>query len=69
MSFRKYATLILGGGDGDQVLLPCAWITSQLKLLEILNPVWNLPVLKGIEPWGGAFWMTRGGDTYDKKFR
>jgi hypothetical protein len=60
---------LLGGGDGDQVLLPCAWITSQLKLLEILNPVWNLPVLKGIEPWGGAFWMTRGGDTYDKKFR
>jgi len=60
---------LLGGADGDQVLLPCAWITRQVKLLEILNPVWNLPELKGIEPWGGAFWMTRGGDAYDEKFR
>src|SRR5204862_932227 len=30
------AAYLLGGGDGDEVLLPCAWITRQVKLLEIL---------------------------------
>jgi Methyltransferase domain len=53
------ASYLLGGAGGDRILLPCAWITSQTYLLEILMPVWDLPELKGIEPWGGAFWMRR----------
>jgi len=54
------AAYLLGGGAGDQILLPCAWITSQVHLLKTLMPIWDLPELDGIEPWGGAFWMRRG---------
>jgi len=53
------ASYLLGGAGGDQILLPCAWITSQAALLKTLMPVWESPELQGIEPWGGAFWMRR----------
>ncbi len=54
------AAYLLGGAFGDSIILPCAWVTSQTRLLRILNPLWDAPQLAGIEPWGGAFWLRRG---------
>jgi hypothetical protein len=57
------ASYLLGGGDGDEIILPCACVSSRPDLLSILNPIWTAPHFRGIEPWGGSFWLRRGSRT------
>jgi GT2 family glycosyltransferase len=52
------ACYLLGGG-GYEILLPNSYISRSQKLLDVLNPVWKDPRLKGIEPFGGAFWFQK----------
>lgn len=52
------ACYLLGGGDCE-ILLPNSYISHTHELLDVLNPVWKDPRLKGIDPFGGAFWFRK----------
>lgn len=54
-------TYLLGGGGGDQILLPVYWSGCQPELHGLLAPLWSQPGLfDGIATHGGAFWARRG---------
>lgn len=53
------ASYLLGGAGKDEIVLPCAWISSQQDLVDILDPVWRSPELHLVPQWGGAFWLKR----------
>lgn len=53
------AAYLLGGADGDEIILPNNYISQQQNLSEPLKPIFSHPLVKGIEPWGGIFWMQR----------
>ena len=55
------ATYLLGGADGDEVVLPCCHALSQQELRAKLDPLARLPALAGLELFGSSFWMRRGG--------
>lgn len=46
-------------GDGFEIILPNAFISNTRELIDVLAPIWSDPVLYGIEPHGGAFWMKK----------
>lgn len=54
------ASYLLGGAGGDEIVLPCAWISSRQDLMDILEPLWCAPGFEQLPHWGGAFWMRRG---------
>jgi hypothetical protein len=54
-------TYLLGGGDGDQIVLPVAWVSAQARLHSLLSELWNRDDLfAGLSTHGGAFWAKRG---------
>jgi hypothetical protein len=52
---------LAGGADGDKIVLPINYISHCDRLQSVLDPVWKDSRLTGIEPFGGTFWMERGG--------
>lgn len=51
---------LLGGADGDEVILPARWVSSQPHLHNILAPLWEKDDLfRDIGTHGGCFWMKR----------
>jgi predicted O-methyltransferase YrrM len=51
---------LLGGADGDEVILPARWVSSQPLLHNILAPLWAQEHLfRDIGTHGGCFWMRR----------
>lgn len=50
---------LLGGGDGDQVILPGAFVSGDAALTAVLDPIWKNPRLRGILPYGGGFWLEK----------
>jgi Methyltransferase domain len=53
---------LLGGGDGDEIILPVRWATSRPSLHAIMNDLWARTELLGnAGTHGGCFWMRRGG--------
>jgi hypothetical protein len=54
------ASYLLGGAGGDEIILPCAWVSSCASLIEILDPIWSNPDFEAMPQWGGAFWAKRG---------
>lgn len=56
------AAYLFGGADGDQVLLPNAYVSFfEPELVALFDRLWKSPEHEGIEPGGGAFWMRRVG--------
>lgn len=60
---EQYLLLVylLGGGDGDEIILPVQWASLQPQLHGILAPLWareDLFQVAGTS--GGCFWMRRG---------
>lgn len=54
------AAYLMGGAAGDSVLMPNAYMSYfSPDLLRPLDGVLKNPILAGIEPSGGAFWMQR----------
>jgi predicted RNA-binding protein YlqC (UPF0109 family) len=53
------ASYLMGGANGDEILLPNGYITEQKNLINSLDNIFLNPLLCGIEPWGGIFWMQR----------
>jgi predicted O-methyltransferase YrrM len=54
-------TYLLGGADGDEIVLPVTWAHFQPQLQSILAPLWEREELfRGIETGGASFWMRRG---------
>ncbi|ACK69470.1 hypothetical protein PCC7424_1016 [Gloeothece citriformis PCC 7424] len=54
------AVYLLGGANGDEIVLPNGYLSDfKPNLKEPLQSVFSHPSLKGIEPWGGIFWMQR----------
>lgn len=52
---------LLGGADGDEIMLPAKWASSQPLLHEILAPLWvREDLFRSIGTHGGCFWMRRG---------
>ena len=63
-------TYLLGGAEGDEILLPVAWATLRPHLHDILAPLWaredlfrNVRVAAeyfgNMKTYGGCFWMRR----------
>lgn len=54
-------TYLLGGADGDEIILPVMWAHFQPRLHGILAPLWEREELfQGMITGGGCFWMRRG---------
>jgi len=54
-------TYLLGGADGDEIVLPVTWASLQPQLHGILAPLWQREELfSGMTTGGGSFWMRRG---------
>jgi predicted O-methyltransferase YrrM len=52
---------LLGGAQGDEILLPVQWATSQPRLHGILAPLWaREDLFRDVGTSGGCFWMRRG---------
>jgi hypothetical protein len=57
-------TYLLGGADGDEIVLPVMWATNQPSLHSILAPLWAREDLFGdVGTHGGCFWMRRAAST------
>ena len=50
---------LLGGANGDEVVLPVHYVEKTPALLAILDPLITHPALAGAMALGGAFWMRR----------
>jgi hypothetical protein len=56
------AAYLFGGADGDEILLPNAYVSHSCPdLLSVLDELWTSPAHAGIEAGGGCFWMRRVG--------
>ena len=58
-------TYLLGGADGDEIVLPIMWATHHPRLHGILASLWAREHLfRNVGTHGGSFWMRRaaGGD-------
>jgi hypothetical protein len=53
------AAYLLGGANGDQILLPAMWASRRADLHDMLAPLWQAPNLRDAETHGGAFWLQR----------
>jgi hypothetical protein len=52
---------LLGGADGDDILLPARLATFQPVLHDLLAPLWARQDLsRDVGTHGGCFWMRRG---------
>ena len=51
------ATYILSGSDKFEIILPCAFISQEKELKDILLPLWSDHRMKGVETHGGSFWI------------
>ena len=52
---------LLGGADGDEIVLPVKWATSQPHLHGIMAPLWaREDLFRDVGTHGGCFWMRRG---------
>lgn len=49
------AAFLLAESPKVEVLLPNAFISSDLELQKVLNPIWQS--IPGIEPYGASFWI------------
>ena len=52
------ASFLLGGHAGFEIELPAYYASSDATLAAELAPLWQRPALAGVEPHGGAFWMS-----------
>jgi hypothetical protein len=51
---------LLGGADGDEIVLPINWIATQPELHGLLDPLWQQKGLFGeLSTHGGSFWLRR----------
>jgi hypothetical protein len=51
---------LLGGGNGDEIVLPIMWATQQPRLHGILGPLWaREDLFRDVGTHGGCFWMQR----------
>jgi predicted O-methyltransferase YrrM len=52
---------LLGGADGDEIVLPVMWASNEQSLHGIMAPLWAREELfRDIGTHGGCFWMKRG---------
>jgi hypothetical protein len=53
-------TYLLGGADGDEIVLPVLWVTHQPHLHGILAQLWaREDLFRDVGTGGGCFWMRR----------
>jgi hypothetical protein len=50
---------LLGGGAGDEIVLPVHYVQRTPDLLAVLDPILRHPALDGAQAVGGAFWMRK----------
>jgi hypothetical protein len=55
------AAYLLGGAAGCRLLCACAFIGSDPELSSVLDPLWSLPALAGVERGGSSFWFETTG--------
>lgn len=61
---EKYLLLayLIGGANGDEILLPLFWASSRPRLRGILERLWAQDDLfRGLRTHGSLFWLRRGG--------
>lgn len=51
------AMYLLANPQKYKTIMPNFFVYKTPELLDILNPIWNLPNLKGVERHGGSFWI------------
>jgi hypothetical protein len=51
------AAYLLGGGAGSRIVCSCAFAGSDPECRAMLDPLWSLPALAGVERGGSSFWM------------
>ncbi|MBK7426542.1 MAG: class I SAM-dependent methyltransferase [Saprospiraceae bacterium] len=51
------AMYLLANPQRYKTIMPNFFVYKTPELLEILNPIWNLPNMTGVEHHGGSFWI------------
>jgi hypothetical protein len=51
------ATMLWANPDRFKILLPNFYISEHRELSQVMNPLWSMPNLKGVEQHGGSFWF------------
>lgn len=51
------ATFIMSNPQKYKTILPNYFISTDLELASILNPLWENPKLQGVEKHGGSYWL------------
>lgn len=51
------AAFLLANSEKYQPILPNFFISQDKELHSILNPIWEIPALQGVEHHGGSFWL------------
>lgn len=51
------AAYLLAKGDLFEIVLPNLFISMDVQLSKIMNPIWTDPYFNGIETHGGSFWI------------
>jgi predicted O-methyltransferase YrrM len=54
---------LLGGADGDEIILPVTWAAHQPQLHGILAPLWENEPFRDVKTNGSCFWMRRVKET------
>jgi len=51
------AAFVLANPEKYKTILPNYYISEDLKLKQVLEPLWNHPNLAGVERHGGSYWL------------
>lgn len=51
---------LLGGANGDEIVLPAAYACHAPELRSILSPLLDPLASQGAQPFGASFWLRRG---------
>ncbi|WP_200977025.1 class I SAM-dependent methyltransferase [Echinicola sp. 20G] len=53
------ANILIYGSDKFDVILPNFYISKLSELAQILNPIWDINILSGVERHGASFWFMK----------
>jgi hypothetical protein len=51
------AAILLAGASTLEIVLPARFVSETPLLRSILNPLWDAPLLRGVETHGASFWV------------
>lgn len=54
------ASYLFGGADGDEIVLPAAYLSMDASWAPAMRSFWSTLALEDVRPHGGGFWLRKG---------